>query len=63
MSLFMFSSYSFWLRDASSIDPYREVTAVSINNNNPILNSESVLNTKNILLGFIIDGEEETANG
>ena len=55
--------YSFWLRDASSIDPYREVTAVSMKNNNPILNSESVLNEKNILLGFIIDGEEETANG
>lgn len=58
------ASYSFWLRDdapASAVSYH--VTAISMNNNNPTLDASQVLNKKNILLGFIIDGEEETANG
>lgn len=59
------TSYSFWLRDAASMDDggSHPVTKISMNNNNPTLNAAYELDENNILLGFIIDGEEETANG
>lgn len=56
-------SYDFWLRDTVNLDVGYQATVISMNNNNPILNANGILGNKNILLGFIIDGEEETANG
>lgn len=57
------TSYTFWLRDGSSLDSSEPITIISMNNNNPIINLSNNFEKRNILLGFIIDGEEETANG